>query len=218
MEYPIENREYIIKTFDKETIPATHKEVQDLIGKTGIVRFPENRGLEREEQFLNISSIERIIPARTYEIDQLENRKSQKEGFLHDGTKVIKHFGTWYLDGEFDERGRPSKVIDMEYYPEVARDCVPTIQEYERKLRQLPRKARLKAILGGREVELDGQVNGSALTELGPDEGRARREQLHVGVEELLGGFEEAVSLLRVGGGELVGGERCDDCDLLLPG
>ena len=56
-------------------------------------------------------------------------------------------------NGEFDERGRPSKVIDMEYYPEVARDCVPTIQEYERKLRQLPRKARLKAILGGREVE-----------------------------------------------------------------
>lgn len=83
--------------------------------------------------------------------NELEDNKNQNEGVLHDGLMIIKHFGSWYVDGEFDEKGNPYKRIDQAYYPEIRRDCVPTRKEYELKYKALPRTERLRLILEGEE-------------------------------------------------------------------
>lgn len=89
---------------------------------------------------------------------ELEDKKNQKEGTLHDGTQVIRHFGSWYLDGDFDEKGNPWRRIDQEYYPEIQRDCVSTRKEFQLKYKALPRKERLKLIINGTEEPRDGGV------------------------------------------------------------
>ena len=91
--------------------------------------------------------------------DELENNKNQKEGVLHDGTMVIRHFGSWYLDGDFDDKGTPRRRIDSEYYPEVQRDCVPTRKTYQLKYKALPRKERLKLICEGTEAPREGGIS-----------------------------------------------------------
>ena len=78
---------------------------------------------------------------------ELEDNKNQKEGMLHDGTPVIRHFGSWYLDGDFDDKGTPRRRIDSEYYPEVRRDCVFSRQQFNQ-IEHLSRKKRLEIILG----------------------------------------------------------------------
>lgn len=47
-----------------------------------------------------------------------EQPPNRSEGFLHDGTAVVKKFGRWEIIGQ------PDIVIDPEYYPEVAKDEV----------------------------------------------------------------------------------------------
>lgn len=148
-------------TFENEEIPATQEEVQTLIGKTGIVRFPQlilDGKVVRQEQFINASGIRRIVPRQTYEADKMMDRKKAMHGMLHDGTKVMRYFGTWYLDGDIDERGRPSKMIDPAYYPEVAMDCVPTVEEYYQKYAHLPREERKKLITGSRESRAGAEL------------------------------------------------------------
>lgn len=80
--------------------------------------------------------------------EELEDKKNQNTGILHDGTPVIRHFGVWYLDGEFDEKSNPIKRIDSDHYPEVRKDCVPTKKEFE-KIKHLSREERLKSITEG---------------------------------------------------------------------
>jgi hypothetical protein len=94
----------------------------------------------------------------------LLDRKEQREGVLHDGTRVVKYFGQWYLSGETED-GKPSKIIDPQHYPEVARDCVPTPEEYYRHFERLPRAERLKQIVGEHRSATMEPV-GSALENL----------------------------------------------------
>ena len=66
---------------------------------------------------------------------ELEDRRSQQVGVLHDGTKVRKHFGQWVLNsGDVpDDNGNYSPIrLDPQYYPEAAMDNVATPQEYLR--------------------------------------------------------------------------------------
>lgn len=77
-----------------------------------------------------------------------DEKKNRNEGTLHDGLPVIRYFGSWYQDGEFDEKGKPTRRIDPEFYPEVLQDCVPTRKEFEQKYRALPKEERLKLIVG----------------------------------------------------------------------
>jgi len=95
-----------------------------------------------------------------------EEKKNQTQGILHDGALVIRYFGSWYLDGEFDEHGRPTRRIDPAYYPEVARDVVPTRKEFEQKYRALPRLERLKLMVAGtKEPRIGGLKRiGEAIT------------------------------------------------------
>src|SRR3990167_6808169 len=136
---------YIVELFGGGNIEISVGEYQSLLGKTGLVF------LKISGQTINTSAIKRITNKKTFLLDKLEEKKkTQKEGVLHDGTRVIKHFGSWYLiNGEYDERGNPLSRVFHEWYPEAAVDCVPTELEYKMKYQSLPNnEERKKAILG----------------------------------------------------------------------
>lgn len=138
-----------------DTIKITESEYQNLLGKQGLI-FIKSIG-----QAVNTARISRIVPEMIYWDEQrkkrLENRAASKNGMLHDGTKVIRWFGQWYLDdgtrlenpvtGQAD---KPEKLIDPRYYPEVAKDLVPTIEEYMIEYEQLLPKQRLEKMLNSR--------------------------------------------------------------------
>jgi hypothetical protein len=81
---------------------------------------------------------------------EIEGRPKQTHGVLHDGTRVVKQFGEWFDAGSFDERGKHCVRLDPVYYPEVARDCVPTPEEFEREYRALTSSERLTKMLDGK--------------------------------------------------------------------
>jgi len=140
---------YLIIFFDKKTLEITESDFNNLIGKEGLV------AIKSVGEVVNMSAVARIIPKSR--ADELEDRRNQKEGILHDGMVVIRYFGSWYMDGEFDEHGKPMRRIDSAHYPEVARDCVPTKKEFETKYRMLPREKRLELIVEGtREPRISG--------------------------------------------------------------
>jgi hypothetical protein len=56
-----------------------------------------------------------------------ETRKEQKEGRLHDGTRVIKQFGRWV------DATNPAIALDSSYYPEILKDEVMTVEQYNEK-------------------------------------------------------------------------------------
>ena len=93
--------------------------------------------------------------------DQMQDRKSQNTGVLHDGTRVRRHFGQWVISGNEvpDDKGNYNPVkLNHEYYPEIARDCVMSELEYE-KIKQLPEAKRLEIFLslsGGERRENAG--------------------------------------------------------------
>jgi len=81
----------------------------------------------------------------------LRTAKNNKEGILHDGMKVVRQYGRYCNpEGEMDEKGTfLSCTFDYAYYPEIARDIVPSPAEYYQKYAIIDNKEnRLKAILG----------------------------------------------------------------------
>lgn len=58
----------------------------------------------------------------------------QQEGYLHDGTKVIKKFGQWV-----DARN-PEVRLSASHYPEIMQDRVMTLEQYQERSQtpQLP--------------------------------------------------------------------------------
>ena len=137
---------YIIKLINGTEYSISEDEYKNLIGKTGLIFF---KSLRRS---VNTTSISEIVPESVYhnEVD----RSEQREGILHDGTRVVRYFGSWYLDGDINENGKPQKIIDPQYYPEIARDCVPNPREYFQKYANLPQAERLKLItMGTREPQ-----------------------------------------------------------------
>ena len=91
-----------------------------------------------------------IMPYETYLLNKKkENKSKQNIGILHDGTRVKKYFGEWVVDdgGIVNDNGNYQPVkLDPKYYPEVARDCVPTIEEFD-EIKKLPNNERLDLIL-----------------------------------------------------------------------
>lgn len=140
---------YIIKFIGGGKTIITQDEFNRILTKTGLVAIPSTG------EVVNMSSISRIVPETMAE--ELEDRKDHKVGTLHDGLKVIRHFGVWYLDDEYDEKGNPTKRIDPTYYPEVARDCVPSREKFK-ELKALPREDRLEIILQGSEERTGGMT------------------------------------------------------------
>lgn len=72
-------------------------------------------------------------------LEETRVRNMTDLGRLHDGSRVRRVFGEWRDMYNADVR------IDPAYYPEVAEDCVPSLDDYER----------LIAPLEGKEARLD---------------------------------------------------------------
>src|SRR3990167_9905185 len=121
---------FIVKMMDDSVVELTEEDFLKLKGREGIIWIPSIN------QAINLSSVMQILPKEDYE--RGVDRQDQREGMLHDGTKVIKHFGQWCIAGEIDDIGKPTKIINPRYYPEIAKDCVPTSQEYYEKYAHLP--------------------------------------------------------------------------------
>ncbi len=97
-----------LKLMSGDILNITDEEVKNIKSKSGLVFVPSLNG------FINLSSVESILPEGTIKKDLY----AINEGYLRDGTKIVKKFGTWYLASNPDCR------IDPQYYPEVARDEV----------------------------------------------------------------------------------------------
>lgn len=118
---------YIIKMMDGNKFKISADSYNKLDGKEGLIYIPEINCT------INISSISAIYPED--EKKKIEGKKEQKEGFLHDGTRVIKKFGEWVIAGEEnpDDKGNYQPIkLDKSYYPEVAADCVANEEEWEK--------------------------------------------------------------------------------------
>jgi len=91
-----------VKMMSGDILTITEEEAKNVVGKSGLVFVPSLSGM------LNLSSVESIMPEEA--VDNL------KEGFLHDGTRVVKKFGSWV------DAANPDVKLDPNYYPEIARD------------------------------------------------------------------------------------------------
>jgi len=121
---------YIVTMMDGSKVAITEQEYKNMAGKTGLVHAPSC------DTIINLSSV--VIIRRSDDPLQI---KSQKNGRLHDGTRVIKKFGQW-----IDEYSGVS--IDSTYYPEVAEDTVMSEEEWENRQRLLS----------------EGTISGTAVT------------------------------------------------------
>lgn len=135
---------YIVKTMGGEKIFITEAEYKTILATpSGFIAFP-SCGVT-----INASRIESVYPESI--VDEITERKEQKTGVLHDGTRVRRHFGEW-VDADLsvpDDKGNYQPVkLDPNYYPEVARDCVPSEKEFE-EMRMLAPADRLVKILSG---------------------------------------------------------------------
>jgi len=104
--------QYIIKTVDGATIPITKKQRDQILQE-------ENAGKARV--FVNDAAI-RCNTMNIYPADVLDIT----EGVLHDGTRVIKHFGQWV------DACNPKLRLDPAYYPEIASDTVVSRETYKK--------------------------------------------------------------------------------------
>lgn len=92
------------KMMSGDLLDITEEEVKNIQSKKGLVYVPTLNG------FINLSSIESVLPACAV--------KNPNEGYLHDGTKVVKKFGIWV------DTSNPDVKLDYNYYPELAKDEV----------------------------------------------------------------------------------------------
>jgi len=133
----------IINTIKGPEFRVTESEYEDILKSDKEIYIP------RTGVYISKSSISTAYPEQL--VDEIEERKQQKTGILHDGRRVKRHFGEWVLaDGCYaddDNNYHPIK-IDPEYYPEVAKDCVMTEKEFE-KVKNLSIEERKKLIGGG---------------------------------------------------------------------
>lgn len=132
---------FIVKMINDDRHVLTQNEYAELMRKGNVAC--KNSGV-----FVNLKSVADAFPEEATK--GVENRENQTHGILHDGTRVIRQFGEWVdADSLTDERGLHTVRLDPTYYPEVARDLVPTPEEFEREYRALPvaeRKAKMLAI------------------------------------------------------------------------
>ena len=128
---------YIIKMMSGSIIEVTEKQLQDIRGKVGMVHISS---LDRD---INMSSVEQIMKKEDYLLEKADKNK----GVLHDGQAVVRKFGRWYLESD------QSVWIDPQYYPEIAQDCVPSLEEFNQKYLALPEKERLELMLKGSELK-----------------------------------------------------------------
>lgn len=122
---------YELKVLDLGAFEITEEEYKSILQATGAHVLIKRIGVT----FSRTTPWSIRPKDQAYEIDRREERRNQKVGFLHDGSKVKNHFGQWvdFTNQTADDNGNTQSVrIDPEYYPEIAMDCVATAEEWER--------------------------------------------------------------------------------------
>ena len=107
----------VLKTMDKVSFNITDEEA-DLV-----VEAIQNgmKFIKIKRAMIASSNISGIYPNEVVE---------KNKGRLHDGTKVIKKFGTWVDADNTDVR------LDTTYYPEIAKDDVLSEEQWEKRKNQ----------------------------------------------------------------------------------
>ena len=105
---------YQITTSGKEKYLITEDEAKNIAKGDikGLVFVPSVKG------YINLSFVVSVIPE-----DRID-RSTLTEGFLHDGTRVIKRFGEW------KDPSCPNANLDFMHYPEIVNDTVMSETEY----------------------------------------------------------------------------------------
>ena len=140
---------YIVEFMGGGQSSMNEEEFKNLAGKSGAIFIPSIN------QIINLNSVKRILPEEKYNLELRESRTKSIKGVLHTGERAIRYWGQWNLDnGSYLDDSKtglptkPEKILDPTYYPEVAKDCVPTPEEYYKNYEQLSDpQARLKAIM-----------------------------------------------------------------------
>lgn len=104
---------YIIKMMSKTEVKITEEEYKRILASKASGRI----FIESLKGTINLNSVESILPEDLV-------KKEITEGYLHDGTKVIKQFGSW------KDASNPEIKLDYNYYPELATDEVMLKEEY----------------------------------------------------------------------------------------
>lgn len=125
---------FIVKLSDGNRFVISSEEAKAIAqAEKGDTITLKNKGIIIERSF--VSS---VYPES--QADEIEERKNQQTGILHDGTRVRKHFGRWVVDREkYNINGYE---IDLEYpspkdYPEIAKDYVLSCEQWEKKQKLL---------------------------------------------------------------------------------
>lgn len=131
---------FLVKLKNGDQIRITEDEYKKLAGRTGLIFIPSCT------ETIDMGMIAHILP----EDQDVPDRSKQKFGVLHDGSAVVRQFGEWFdANSPIDERGLHTVRLDPVYYPEVAKDVVPSPEEFERNYRALPAEERKAKMLGG---------------------------------------------------------------------
>jgi len=104
--------------------------------------------IKSADSWINMSTVATIYPEKNQ--NDILDRKQLTTGILHDGTRVIRHFGSWVDASQEvpDDNGNYKKIqLDPEYYPEVALDKVFTEKEYQ-EIKQLGTEEKLQLLIG----------------------------------------------------------------------
>ena len=103
-----------IKMMSGDTLKITEEEYTTVVARklTGLTHFKSLGGA------INLNSVETILPKDC--VDQLD-KENQTEGYLHDGSFVIKKFGFW------KDPQNPEITFDKNYY----KDEVATKSEWD---------------------------------------------------------------------------------------
>ena len=143
---------YIVKTMSKSIIRITEEDYENNIkGATSGMVYTKHSGA------FNLP-VDSIIPESDYLLEKADNNK----GVLHDGQKVIKKFGRWYLESD------QSICMDPQYYEEIAQDCVPTLEEFNQRYLRIKEEDRLQLMLKSSELKRDIKQlrSGKGLTKI----------------------------------------------------
>lgn len=149
---------FVIHTYDKKKFVVTEDEARDVLE----AKSAGDDGVFIKGGFIACANISGVYPQES------EDRSSQVWGVMHDGQSAFKQFGVWVDPrGPRDEKGYYLVKYSTEYYPEAARDCVPTPEEYDRDYKNLSLEERKTKMLGGVERRTQIERGSQSLTAIG---------------------------------------------------
>ena len=115
---------YTIILINGREYDITEQERDSLLGKSGLIHITSLNIT------INMASVSVIEPKG---LGKVKDRSKITEGRLHDGSRVVKRYGSWYSADNHEVS------INPHYYPEIAGDFVVTDDEYETTIKAIER-------------------------------------------------------------------------------